>query len=359
MNAPIAPPAAVPALHPLLAAPGGAKPAPPSSTPTTFDAWADQPGAAMLVFAEEPERYKETLDLAVIVPELHAARAGAVPRRAAAARGVARAGAALRLRALAGVRDAARRPVPRRGRRHPRLGRLHRRTRPPAGRRPDAAADGRHPGQAPIGRVRSAVLPLTTEERPMRPVNIPIRSLMPEPDDARRVHADAARDEHLRDAAPARARAGQRRRRRARRAGTPSCRTSRPGWPSGDALRSRQLPALDLAGLAPDALRVLNETLGEGEVAAIVDAGHEIRVQETVFSRHLARAALRRQRRAAARLPAGRADPAGGRRAGARDAPRRPCARCRLPAGRDERAGAGARAAGGDGPQRRRARRRR
>jgi hydrogenase-1 operon protein HyaE len=39
----------------------------------TFDAWARQPGLAMLVFAEEPERYKETLDLAVIVPELHAA----------------------------------------------------------------------------------------------------------------------------------------------------------------------------------------------------------------------------------------------------------------------------------------------
>jgi hydrogenase-1 operon protein HyaE len=39
----------------------------------TFGTWADQPGAAMVVFAEEPDRYKETLDLAVIVPELHAA----------------------------------------------------------------------------------------------------------------------------------------------------------------------------------------------------------------------------------------------------------------------------------------------
>jgi hydrogenase-1 operon protein HyaE len=38
-----------------------------------FDAWADAPGVAMVVFAEDPERYKETLDLAVIVPELHAA----------------------------------------------------------------------------------------------------------------------------------------------------------------------------------------------------------------------------------------------------------------------------------------------
>jgi hydrogenase-1 operon protein HyaF len=44
------------------------------------------------------------------------------------------------------------------------------------------------------------------------------------------------------------------------------------------------LPALDLAGLDPAALRVLNETLGEGEVSAIVQADHEIRVQETVFS---------------------------------------------------------------------------
>lgn len=43
-------------------------------------------------------------------------------------------------------------------------------------------------------------------------------------------------------------------------------------------------PALDLAGLEPAAMRVLNETLGEGEVSAIVEAGHEIRVQETVFS---------------------------------------------------------------------------
>ena len=41
-------------------------------TPETFDAWARQPGPAMVVFAEDPDRYKETLDLAVIVPELHA-----------------------------------------------------------------------------------------------------------------------------------------------------------------------------------------------------------------------------------------------------------------------------------------------
>lgn len=43
-------------------------------------------------------------------------------------------------------------------------------------------------------------------------------------------------------------------------------------------------PALDLAALPATTLRVLNETLGEGEVSALVEAEHEIRVQETVFS---------------------------------------------------------------------------
>ena len=42
-----------------------------------LDAWAAEPGVAMLVFCEEPDRYKETLDIAVIVPELHAATRGA------------------------------------------------------------------------------------------------------------------------------------------------------------------------------------------------------------------------------------------------------------------------------------------
>ncbi len=69
--APATAPAPVQALHPLLerlvvetnAAVLDAQ---------SFDAWAEQSGAAMLVFAEDPERFKETLDLAVIVPELHA-----------------------------------------------------------------------------------------------------------------------------------------------------------------------------------------------------------------------------------------------------------------------------------------------
>jgi len=35
-----------------------------------FDAWTQVPGRTLLVFIEDPGRYKETLDLAVIVPEL-------------------------------------------------------------------------------------------------------------------------------------------------------------------------------------------------------------------------------------------------------------------------------------------------
>jgi hydrogenase-1 operon protein HyaF len=42
-------------------------------------------------------------------------------------------------------------------------------------------------------------------------------------------------------------------------------------------------PALELAGVPMPTLRVLNETLGEGEVSVRVDAGHEIRIQESVF----------------------------------------------------------------------------
>ena len=66
---------AAPTLHPLLARlvreTGAAV-----LDASTFDAWAEQTGAAMVVFVEEPERIKETLDLAVIVPELAASRPG-------------------------------------------------------------------------------------------------------------------------------------------------------------------------------------------------------------------------------------------------------------------------------------------
>jgi len=39
-------------------------------TPANFDAWTSQPGRSLLLFLEDPGRFKETLDLAVIVPEL-------------------------------------------------------------------------------------------------------------------------------------------------------------------------------------------------------------------------------------------------------------------------------------------------
>jgi hydrogenase-1 operon protein HyaF len=50
-------------------------------------------------------------------------------------------------------------------------------------------------------------------------------------------------------------------------------------WLDGGA----ELPRIDLAGVPPASLRVVNESLGEGEVAVTADAGHEIRIQETVF----------------------------------------------------------------------------
>ena len=75
MNASLMAPAATAALHPLLTRLVN-ETAASVLGPDTFDAWAAQPGAAMVVFAEDPDRYKETLDMAVIVPELHAARAG-------------------------------------------------------------------------------------------------------------------------------------------------------------------------------------------------------------------------------------------------------------------------------------------
>lgn len=44
--------------------------------PGDFDAWAEQPGAALIVFTEDPVLYRETLDIAVIVPELARALPG-------------------------------------------------------------------------------------------------------------------------------------------------------------------------------------------------------------------------------------------------------------------------------------------
>jgi len=39
-------------------------------TPANFAGWTQRPGRTLLLFVEDPGRYKETLDLAVIVPEL-------------------------------------------------------------------------------------------------------------------------------------------------------------------------------------------------------------------------------------------------------------------------------------------------
>lgn len=64
------------ALHPLLERLIGLSAA-TVLDPDGFDAWAGEPGAALLVFTEDPAQYRETLDLAVIVPEL----IGALPGR--------------------------------------------------------------------------------------------------------------------------------------------------------------------------------------------------------------------------------------------------------------------------------------
>jgi hydrogenase-1 operon protein HyaE len=61
--------AAAPAAHPLIArlcAQTGA----PILDAAGFDAWAQAPGRALVVFTEDPALYRETLDLAVIVAEL-------------------------------------------------------------------------------------------------------------------------------------------------------------------------------------------------------------------------------------------------------------------------------------------------
>lgn len=61
--------AAAPAMHPLLARYASELSA-PCLAPDTYDAWAERPGHALVFFSEDPATYRETLDLAVIVPEL-------------------------------------------------------------------------------------------------------------------------------------------------------------------------------------------------------------------------------------------------------------------------------------------------
>lgn len=71
---PAAAPAATP-VHPLLQRLVAQAPATVLEA-ADLDAWAGRPGAALLVFTEDPVLYRETLDLAVIVPELAAALPG-------------------------------------------------------------------------------------------------------------------------------------------------------------------------------------------------------------------------------------------------------------------------------------------
>lgn len=61
--------------HPLLERMMAALDA-PALEASDFDAWAARPGHALVVFSEDPVLYRETLDLAVIVPELAQAFAG-------------------------------------------------------------------------------------------------------------------------------------------------------------------------------------------------------------------------------------------------------------------------------------------
>jgi hydrogenase-1 operon protein HyaE len=73
--APAVAPAAARPMHPLLERLVGLCGA-AVLEPDSLDAWAGEPGAALLVFTEDPVPYRETLDLAVIVPELAQALPG-------------------------------------------------------------------------------------------------------------------------------------------------------------------------------------------------------------------------------------------------------------------------------------------
>jgi hydrogenase-1 operon protein HyaE len=62
-------PTDAPSLHPLLAQLADRHGFVPLS-PDAVDAYTQQPGLTLLAFTEDPVRYRETLDLAVIAPEL-------------------------------------------------------------------------------------------------------------------------------------------------------------------------------------------------------------------------------------------------------------------------------------------------
>lgn len=111
----------------------------------------------------------------------------------------------------------------------------------------------------------------------MRPVTIPIRSLMPEPDEA--IDYMPMPREMSTFEMPSLPEPGPGNDIEGARDVLDAFLSHFDAW----LLAGREPPALDLVGLAPDALRVLNETLGEGEVASIIKAGHDIRIQESVF----------------------------------------------------------------------------
>jgi hydrogenase-1 operon protein HyaE len=76
MTIEVSAPAAAPrAMHPLIERLVGLCGA-TVLEPDDVDAWTSAPGRALLVFTEDPALYRETLDLAVIVPELAQAMAG-------------------------------------------------------------------------------------------------------------------------------------------------------------------------------------------------------------------------------------------------------------------------------------------
>ena len=76
MTGEVSAPAAIPrAMHPLIERLVGLCEA-TVLEPADVDAWAGAAGRTLLVFTEDPVLYRETLDLAVIVPELAKALAG-------------------------------------------------------------------------------------------------------------------------------------------------------------------------------------------------------------------------------------------------------------------------------------------
>lgn len=70
-----APEMQAPLVHPLLERLMALLDA-PALDAAGFEAWIGAPGHALLVFTEDPAQYRETLDIAVIVPELAQAFAG-------------------------------------------------------------------------------------------------------------------------------------------------------------------------------------------------------------------------------------------------------------------------------------------